>query len=176
MQGCFLEQVPDGIHPQCVIEVMYVLGMLQAGQPGAATFSPSGGAGRCGCVGMRIQPSLLDQVWDGVDIEDDMLRVAAEAVVGHVDIEELLGDTLPKYLADEVTNMPASRWPMSVMSCHASHRLSGSGLTVKTDSPATGEQLVRLLSPRSKSRGKEYEADQWLCFEEAGISWVIQHR
>ncbi len=76
--------------------------VVQAGQSGAATFSQNGGIGRSGCVGMGAQPSLLDQVWSSVDISDDMLRVAAEAVVGRVDIEELLGDTLPKFLADEV--------------------------------------------------------------------------
>ena len=53
---------------------------------------------------MRPQPSPLDEVWAGVDIADDMLRVAGEAVLGRIDIEELLGDTLPKYLADEVSS------------------------------------------------------------------------
>ncbi|KAK9866489.1 hypothetical protein WJX84_006740 [Apatococcus fuscideae] len=74
----------------------------QVGQPGAATFGRFGGIGRSGAAGMRPQPSPMDQVWSSVDISEDMLRVAAEAVVGRVDIEELLGDTLPKYLADEL--------------------------------------------------------------------------
>ena len=76
--------------------------LLQAGQPGAATFSQSAGAGRSGNVATRPQQSQFDQVWDSMDIADDMLRVAAEAIVGRLDIEELLGDTLPKFLADEV--------------------------------------------------------------------------
>ncbi|KAK9867286.1 hypothetical protein WJX84_011686 [Apatococcus fuscideae] len=74
----------------------------QAGQPGTAAFAQADGRGRSGSAGMRPQPSPMDEVWSSVDISDDMLRVAAEAVVGRVDIEELLGDTLPKYLADEL--------------------------------------------------------------------------
>lgn len=76
---------------------------MQAGQPGTTAFGQSDGKGRSGSASMRLQPSPLDEVWSSVDISDDMLRVASEAVVGRVDIEELLGDTLPKYLADEVS-------------------------------------------------------------------------
>ena len=76
---------------------------MQAGQPGTAAFAQADGRGRSGNAGMRPQPSHMEEVWSGVDISDDMLRVAAEAVVGRLDIEELLGDTLPKYLADEAS-------------------------------------------------------------------------
>ena len=76
---------------------------MQAGQPGTAAFARADGEGRSGSAGMRPQPSHMDEVWSSVDISDDMLRVAAEAVVGRLDIEELLGDTLPKYIADEAS-------------------------------------------------------------------------
>ena len=76
---------------------------MQAGQPGTTAFAQSDGKGRSGSASMRPQSSPLDEVWSSVDISDDMLRVASEAVVGRVDIEELLGDTLPKYLTDEAS-------------------------------------------------------------------------